>query len=296
MKATQATTFRSLESEISRINKRVEDLRLQATSGKKLRKASDDPSAVRPVLNARARIKASDDYIRTTETAANRLSIQDTYLSQAENLLISAREIAVAAGNSAMNDQDLATYGARMGNILDELYAVANAKVNGKYLFAGFEEQTLPFPDPADPGNYQGDTGSVKLEIGPGETVPVNLNGADLFQGAGGGLNVFQLLSDIQTDLMAGNSSQVTAQLDNLEAASQQISGYRGQMGNIAQRVEGAQMHQEDVRIDMQQILSNYEDADLLETLSSLTQQETALEAALKITSEVSQLSIIDYL
>lgn len=296
MKATQATTFRSLESEISRINKRVEDLRLQATSGKKLRKASDDPSAVRPVLNARARIKASDDYIRTTETAANRLSIQDTYLSQAENLLISAREIAVAAGNSAMNDQDLATYGARMGNILDELYAVANAKVNGKYLFAGFEEQTLPFPDPADPGNYQGDTGSVKLEIGPGETVPVNLNGADLFQGAGGGLNVFQLLSDIQTDLMAGNSSQVTAQLDNLEAASQQISGYRGQMGNIAQRVEGAQMHQEDVRIDMQQILSNYEDADLLATLASLTQQETALQAALKITSEVSKLSIMDYL
>jgi flagellar hook-associated protein 3 FlgL len=52
----------------------------------------------------------------------------------------------------------------------------------------------------------------------------------------------------------------------------------------------------EDVRIDMQAMLSRYEDADLVETITNMTMQETAFKAALDITSRVSRLSILDYM
>jgi flagellar hook-associated protein 3 FlgL len=67
-------------------------------------------------------------------------------------------------------------------------------------------------------------------------------------------------------------------------------------MGNNAQRVEAAMGHLEEVKIDLKMILSRYEDADIIETLTSLSQQETAFEAALNVTAKVSKLSILNYL
>jgi flagellar hook-associated protein 3 FlgL len=55
-------------------------------------------------------------------------------------------------------------------------------------------------------------------------------------------------------------------------------------------------MHQEQVKIDLQQILSRYEDADALESFTEITKQETAYQAALSITGKVSKLSILDYI
>jgi len=55
-------------------------------------------------------------------------------------------------------------------------------------------------------------------------------------------------------------------------------------------------MHQTDVQIDLQMILSRYQDADAIETFAEITKQETAFQAALSITAKVSQISILDYL
>ncbi|RMF48121.1 MAG: flagellar hook-associated protein 3, partial [Deltaproteobacteria bacterium] len=56
MRATMGTTYRSLIGNLNRINYRLEDLRVQAASGKKLQRPSDDPSAIRPTLFARSDI------------------------------------------------------------------------------------------------------------------------------------------------------------------------------------------------------------------------------------------------
>ena len=53
--------------------------------------------------------------------------------------------------------------------------------------------------------------------------------------------------------------------------------------------------HQEDAQIDLQQILSRYQDADMIDVFNSITQKETAFQAALNVTARVSQISILDY-
>jgi flagellar hook-associated protein 3 FlgL len=53
--------------------------------------------------------------------------------------------------------------------------------------------------------------------------------------------------------------------------------------------------HQTDVLIDLDSILSRYQDADAIETFAEITKQETAFQAALSITSKVSKISILDY-
>ena len=79
----------------------------------------------------------------------------------------------------------------------NELLDAANAVVDGKYIFAGYEEDTIPFTKnenytPADydinnvktwPYHYNGDHNPTKLEITPGEFIEANLTGVELFMG-----------------------------------------------------------------------------------------------------------------
>ena len=296
MKTTQATVFRSLQNQLNKMGSNLLELRMSAATGKRINKPSDDPSAIRPVLNARSQVQKSDRYLRTMGSAGDRLNILDSHLDQVTNLMIRAQETTIAAGNGSMGQEDLTNLSDAIGHIKEELYSLANSKVDGKYIFAGFAEDTQPFPDHNDPSNYQGDNGHMELEIAPGEKIQANLTGDDLFQGAGGGINLFQLLDDIQNDLAAGNSGAATSRLDDLKDATSQVSRQRSQMGNVAARVENAKGHMEEIKIDMQEVLSLYEDADIIDVITSLNQQEMAFEAALNVTSKVSDLSILKYL
>ncbi|MEZ4598770.1 MAG: flagellar hook-associated protein FlgL [Syntrophotaleaceae bacterium] len=298
MKTTQATVYRALQHQINKMEDRLLDQRLSAATGKRINKPSDDPSAVRPVLNARSQIQQSDRYLRSLGTASDRLQIQDSHLDQVSNLLIRAQETTIAAGNGAASAADLQSYANDIANIREELYALANSQVDGKYIFAGFEENTIPFPDTSDPFTYDGTSDEIRLEIAPGEKIQTNLTGDRLFQGAGipGGINLFDLLSQIETSLTSNDPTAALSHLDDLKAGSEQVSLMRSKMGNIAQRVENAQLHMENVKIDMQEVLSRYEDVDIVETITNLNQQQLAFEAALNVTGKVSELSILNYL
>lgn len=294
MRATLTTTYRSLLFNLTRQNNRLEDLRNQAATGKRMNKPSDDPSAIRPVLNARGQIRSTERFERTMGTAGDRLSNLDTSLDRAENLMHRMKEIMVSAGNGAMGSDDLATLGDQVRLAKDEMLALANTQIDGKYIYAGFQEQTVPFD--GVPGNYFGDNNTVEYEIGPGETVKVNLAGPEVFGDPGSGKDVWQLFDDVESALNAGNSDLALAEMDNLDLAAQQIRNRRSEMGNVAQRVDNAVLHMQDVRINMRETLSRYEDADIVETITSLTQQETAFKGALQITSKVSELSILNFI
>jgi len=179
--------------------------------------------------------------------------------------------------------------------------------------------------DPTDsttwPYIYMGTPNPTDLEITPGEYLESNLTGNDLFLGINnadmqlggpsppavyasdpGRIDIFSVLTRTEEALRAGNIDDplaagggLQANMDDLEMAADQNRRLRSQLGNRAKRVESAMLHQEDVMIDLKQILSRYQDADAIETFNAIMQQETALQAALSITSKVSQISILDY-
>lgn len=295
MRATLTTTYRSLLANLSQSTNRLEELRIQAATGKRMNKPSDDPSAIRPVLDSRGQIRSSERFLRTLGTSADRLGILDTHLDRVDNLMVRTKETLVYAGNGSLSQQDLATLGDQVRLMKDELLAVANANVDGKYLFSGYKENMRPYPT-GTPGEFEGDTQLIELEIGPGEKVPVSLSGDAVFGDPGTGKDIWQLFDNMIAALAAGDSGAALAEMDDLDQAADHMRAQRSQMGNIAQRVDNAQLNMADMRIDMMAMLSRYEDADLVETITNMTMQETAFKAALDITSRVSRLSILDYM
>ncbi len=453
MKSTQATTYRTLNAELGRINNKLESLRNQAATGKKLIRPSDDPAAIRPVLSARTQIRATDRFIGSLSTALDRVQNQDSYLDQSENLLVRAKEVTINAINGAMSDADLQTLADQVGYVKTEMLSVANAQVGGQYIFGGFREDTVPFVENGDTVVYQGDSNLKKLETSPGEYVQTNLDGAKLFQGRSDnnndglleqtGIDVFATLTNLErairgesgrvyngndvlptpfigymdeangdyTPIVLDGASPPTPVLDGggneiplvfqgrpvnlqpltntageqltiadyntqfdpdivdysgnsltgaalnqpvythsdgslavvdsngqpvltdnagtpihdsggndislivsgapvqlstvpslndmlttLEDAADQVRSARGRMGNNAHRIETSKEHLEGVKVDLKQILSRYEDVDLIDVITEITQTETAFQAALNVTGKVGKLSILDYM
>ena len=169
---------------------------------------------------------------------------------------------------------------------------------------------------------YEGDPFPTELEITPGAKLEVNVTGNDLFMGISnstmqiGGpsppadyapdnanrIDMFSVLQRIEESLRAGNLSDplgpgggLESSLDDIDIAANQNRRLRSELGNRAARVDSAMAHQEDARVDLEQILSRYQDADAIETFNAIIQQETAFQAALSITSKVSNISILDY-
>jgi flagellar hook-associated protein 3 FlgL len=100
----------------------------------------------------------------------------------------------------------------------------------------------------------------------------------------------------VEEALRTNDPDAVNAELDALEDSADQIRMERGKLANNAIRVDNAISLMEDVQIDLNAIKSRYEDADILKTITDITQAQTAFEAALNITAQVSNLSILNYL
>ncbi len=291
MRTTQAATHRILQAELNRHGNRLQELRKIAISGKKISKPSDDPAVVQPVLATRSQLHNVDRYIKTMDTAMDRFHVMDAQLEQVGNLLVRAREVTIAAGNSAFDQGDLNSLAEQINALKEEMVSLANTKVDSKYIFSGYRENVKSFS--GNPPVYNGDTNHTMLEVGPGQMVQVNLTGNEIFTD---GVDIFTVLETIESALLNGDSAVAIAQLDDLTDGADQVMRLRSVMGNNSLRTEEAQKYMKEFKVEIRGILSRYEDADIIETISELTQQEGAFELALDVTARVARLSILDYL
>ncbi|BHH83401.1 flagellar hook-associated protein FlgL [Desulforhopalus sp. 52FAK] len=197
MKVTDNSTFRLMQTNLNRITTDLQELRNQGATGLKFNTSSDDPTAIRPVLNTRTEIQETNRYLDTMGNAGDGMASTDSHLSNVENILVRAKEIAINSVNSALSQSDLNTLADEITELRAELLSTANAVVDGKYIFAGYQENTPPFtvnenydPDLYDinvrdswPYHYQGDNNPTKLEVTSHEFLEVNLTGNEVFMG-----------------------------------------------------------------------------------------------------------------
>lgn len=333
MKVTENSTYRLMQTNLDRVSNRLLDLRYQGATGLKFNKASDDPGAIRPVLTTRTQMSRTDRYIETMGVSLDKMQATDGHMASIENILQRAKELALSAINSSMSSSDLDTIANEIAEIKNQLLDSANATIDGKYIFSGFQENIIPFVqnpayDPAlyDPTVsttwpyiYQGDANPTTLEITPGEYVEVNITGNQLFFGVENSnwvdaatpalnqpepnrVDIFSILTRTEEAVRAGNFDDpagpgggIQAQVDNLETAANQNRRIRSRLGARAGRVESAIFQQQQVKVDLEQILSRYQDADAIEVFNEIVKQETAFQAALNVTSRIANVSILDY-
>ena len=109
-------------------------------------------------------------------------------------------------------------------------------------------------------------------------------------------IDIFTALSDLEAAFTSGDHTTISAQLTTLEQAAEQVRGARSEMGNINSYLGDVESLTEEIKLQMTERLSNYEDTDLVEVMTNITMAEQSYEAALNVSARLSQLSILDYM
>jgi flagellar hook-associated protein 3 FlgL len=184
----------------------------QLTSGKRVNYASDDPTAAARAERALAAIARSDANQRTIDASRNVMTIGESALGDATDLLQSAREALVAAGNGSYSDSDRASLATKLQNIRDQLLAVANrSDGSGGYVFGGQGSSSPPFVDTTSGVAYQGQGGENLASTG--ERLTMTLDGQQIWLSGKAGNGVFTTApgTNVNTGTANSGTAWVTA-------------------------------------------------------------------------------------
>ena len=197
---------------------RLNETQLQLSTGKRVNRPSDDPSASTQLLKLSTLRSKTEQYNRNIESARNQLQLQESVLSSVSNVLQRVRELTVQANNATQSDESRAAIADEIYNRIDELLQYANTKdPDGEYIFSGFNARSRAFVESGAGYTYQGDQGERMLQISEDLQVAVRSSGVDVFASAKTGDGRFTLATDAanQGNALVSMTSVTDATLDD---------------------------------------------------------------------------------
>lgn len=218
-------TAHSFDTTVNHLAKRQADLSALQESlatGKRVRKASDDPVAATLAETASNRLSRAQSDLRALENSRASLQQAESGLAESGELIQRVRELMVSAGNGTFGPSEREDMARQLEGLRDQLVNVANRQDNaGRTLFGGLGGSTTPFADvygPAGTGvQFSGQRGQAAA--GPG-ALPQALDGDAIWMRIPQGNGTFRL------DLNAGNTGGLRTDLGEVTDLSQ-LTGHQ---------------------------------------------------------------------
>lgn len=304
-----ATAF-AFETSVTALQRRQEALvegQEQMTSGKRVRKPSDDPAAAARAERALAQVTRNQAVQRALDTSRQSMELTESSLGAAGELMQLVREKVVAAGNGSFTDIERKTLADSIRGMREELFAIANRSDGaGRYLFGGQGADQAPFLDAPGGVVYTGATGQSRAASG--EASPLTLDGNDAWlevadpANPGNTMSVFAVLDRVVGELLTpGRSSAQVSQsvsdgLRDLDASANHLGAWRARSGEALNRIDGMAERLSQSTLEAQRARSDAEDLDMLQAISDFQNRQTGYDAALKTYSIVQKMSLFDHI
>jgi flagellar hook-associated protein 3 FlgL len=259
------------------------------TTGKRVNRPSDDPVEISSILSYRKTISSIDQYNENIGKAKLYINSVDEVLGMVSDMLGDAKEIAYDT-----NPAKRAEMAEQVAAIRDQVLQMANYQIDGKYLFSGDATQTAPYN--STDWDYNGDSGTRNVVVGENMQINITADGEGIF--GPDDANVFDILNNLESALTAVPvvPTDITDQISNLDSAIDRITTVRSRNAGIYKRLEATENHNNYFKVNVQDMLSNAEDADIAEAIIDFQQQRTTYESTLASSSMIIQKSLIDFL
>ena len=294
-------------TELGQIEQEAAEANQQVSSGLKVTVASDDPDQISSLLQLRSELARNTQIQSNLTLAQTNADAADNALTSSIQLMDQAVSLATQGANATMTaagEQDLAQ---QVQAIQQQMVANANTQVQGNYIFSG-DDPSAPaytFDPTAEATNCvdQGSTAAAtqQIEDPQGGSFPSSLTAQQIFDdrnsdGTYANDNVFQALNNLYNALMSGNSDDVAATIDNLQAASQHLTSMQSFYGEVEDQIQTAQTFANTYATQLQTEIGNIQDADLPTAITEMTQASVAEQAALQMQAKMPQSTLFDYL
>lgn len=191
MRTATSTSYAAALANLQRRQSELSDAQESLTSGLRVRRASDDPTAAARAERARALMQRSESTQRAVDASRTSMQLTEAALADAGELLQQARELVTAAGNASYSDAERADVANQIAEIRKQLMGVANrSDGSGGYVFSGQGSGRPPFLDRPGGVDYVGTGGAVR--VASDEPLPLTLDGGQVWLAGTTGNGVFE--------------------------------------------------------------------------------------------------------
>ena len=176
MRISTANMFDTSIFKLQQRQEQMQDSQMRLTSGKRIQKASDDPTGAARAERALATIGQVDANQRALEASRNSLRLAESALGDSSEVLQQVSESLVAAGNASYTDAERKSLATKLAGLRMQLLSIANrSDGSGGYIFGGQGSDDAPFLDLPGGVKYMGTPGSV--QTGTMESFTLNVDG-----------------------------------------------------------------------------------------------------------------------
>lgn len=182
---------------MQRLQSTLSETQVQIATGRRLLRPSDDPIGAARALSFRESISRLEQFDRNSNTAQARLEQEESALNSVTNVLQRVRELAIRANNATENGTSRRQISVELEQLLADLVQLGNQKDgNGRYLFAGTRDGSVPVSNSAAGFIYNGDEGQRLIQIGESRQIFDGDSGAAVFFDIRNGNGVFRASPD----------------------------------------------------------------------------------------------------
>lgn len=295
MRISQRMMVEAINRNIGNTTGKIMNLQNMVASGKRINRPSDDPVGAGIALNYKETLVRIDQYQRNINHGDSWLALTESALDSVSSALIRTKSLAVYQATETSSPQTRLAVAEEVKNLYDEIMRLANTRMGERYVFSGHKTDTTAFTRDEDyRATYGGDNGSIEVIIGEGVTIPINLTGDSVFGAAGP--DIFNMLKGLKDALESDDTEGIQAQIEPLTAAIDHIQSVRAGLGAAMNRLESTASYWRDFKTTLTELVSETEDADLIETMTALRTQEIVYETVLASSAKIFEQGLVAYL
>ncbi|MEQ9917668.1 flagellar hook-associated protein FlgL [Pectobacterium aroidearum] len=273
----------------------------QLSTGKRVVNPSDDPIAAASAIMLGQAQSENSQYTLARTFAKQSMSLEESILNKSATTITSALT-EVIKGGGVLNDDDRKSVATALRGMKAELLNMANSTDgNGNYIFSGYETDNPPFVNGATGIEYVGGNQAISQRVDSARNMTVGHVGSAVFNGVTGDAKK-EPDGSIQSDLFEtldiaikaletpiadaddATKAGVTAALETanrgLNNSLNNISSVRAELGIQLNEIDNLDAVGKDRDVANKTTLSQLQDTDWYEAISSYIMQQSSLQAS----------------
>ncbi|MEM8711267.1 MAG: flagellar hook-associated protein FlgL [Planctomycetota bacterium] len=185
IRPTQGRIFALVQDGISSNTAKLIRAQEQASSGKRIVRASDDPVGTSVALSLRRQLGAIESFVSSTANARPEVEQASARLQEGSGVIADIRSLMIQGMNGALNERDRSAIASQIELLEGQLLDIANTRSGDSYLFAGTATDVQPFQEVRVNGvaevHYMGNEERQRVLTSRGAEVVLNVTGEEVF-------------------------------------------------------------------------------------------------------------------
>jgi flagellar hook-associated protein 3 FlgL len=285
---------------LNKIGTRMERAQQRIATGLKIASVSDDPDSISMLLSARANLASTTQTLTNLGRVKTEVDAAEQGMQNAVSLFENVQTLGAQGASDLQTAATRTDIAGQVDAILQQMVGIAGTSVEGRYLFSGDQDQTIPFTYDATQPNpvsaYQGSTSTRLVQHPNGTTFSVALSGQDIFDSTDPTTNVFTALKTLSAALKANDSTAIKTANDGLAKVDEHLNIQLAFFGTAQYKVNSAIDSGNTLQTQLKAEISGLEEADLTAAILEITQGQTQQQAALQSRASMPRTTLFDFI